>query len=431
MQNGIAVTSWKMRLAALLVWTLSPAMMLLLSPNNANAQPTSAQRPDVLPGVEVLCNEYARDLAGKRVGILTNPTALDRNFVHTIDRVRALPGVKVVRLFAPEHGVRGAFAAGASVNETRDPFSGLPVVSLYGDNRRPSQAMLKDLDVVLYDIQDVGHRTYTFVSSLTYMMDACEKAGVAVWVLDRPEPAGGDKVGGSMLDPANVSFIGVMAVPQEYGLTPGEWAKLVKAERTPKINLRVIPMRGWRRGMTYGDLGWAWIPPSQHIPRWDTSLFYAMTGTLGELGLVSEGVGTPLPFEQVGAPWLDGLAFEKTLNAMNLPGVHFRATFFRPRYGTFENQDCQGVQIHLTDARACQPARVGDAILQTLARMYQGRGIFRQTRTETYSMFLKSLGDTDYARALAAGGPFQSVESRTQRGLDDYMQRRARILIYQ
>lgn len=421
----------KIRLTVFFVCLLSSAMALLSSEITAIAQSSSSGRSAVLPGVEVLCSEYAGDLAGKRVGILTNPTALDRNFVHTIDRVRALPGVKVVRLFAPEHGVRGAFFAGAKVNENRDPLSGLPIVSLYGDNRRPSPDVLKDLDVVLYDIQDVGHRTYTFVSSLTYMMEACAKAGVEVWVLDRPEPAGGDKVGGPMLDPENVSFIGVMNVPQYYGLTPGEWARLVQAERTPKVKLRVIPLRGWRRGMTYGELGWAWVPPSQHIPRWESSLFYAMTGTLGELGVVSEGVGTPLPFEQIGAPWLDGTALENALNAQKLPGVRFRATFFRPRYGTHANQDCQGVQIHLLDARACQPARVSDAILQTLARNFSGRDVFGPSKRESYSMFLKGLGDSAYARALAAGGPFMSVESKTQRGLAEYMQRRARVLIYQ
>jgi uncharacterized protein YbbC (DUF1343 family) len=385
----------------------------------------------IKPGVEVLCDEYAAALAGKRVGILTNPTGVDRALVSTIDRVRALPGVRVVRLFAPEHGLRGAFAAGAQVDENRDPVSGLPIVSLYGASRRPSPAALKDLDVVLYDTQDVGHRTYTFVSSLTYLIDACEKAGVEVWVLDRPEPAGGDKVGGPMLDEANKSFIGVMNVPQEYGLTPGEWARLVQAERTPRLKLRVIPLRGWRRGMTYGELGWLWVPPSEHVPRWETSLFYAMTGTLGELQVVSEGVGTPLPFEQVGAPWLDGVAFEQALNARRLPGVRFRATSFRPRYGTHAGSVCQGVQIHLTDPHACQPARVSAAILQTLATMYRSRHLFAPTRSEGYQMFLNALGDSAYARALAAGGPFDSVEEKMAAQHERYAQRREKVLIYQ
>lgn len=398
-----------------------------------SATPAPAARAEVLPGVEVLCSEpaYATALRGKRVGIVTNPTGVERALVSTIDRVRALPGVSVVRLFAPEHGLRGAYAAGAQVNENRDPVSGLPIVSLYGASRRPSPESLQGLDIVLYDIQDIGHRSYTFVSTLTYLMEACERAGVEVWVLDRPVPGGGARFGGPLLDPANTSFVGVMNVPECYGLTPGEWARLVQAERTPRLRLRVVPLRGWRRAMTYGDLGWLWVPPSEHIPRWESALFYAMTGTLGERQVVSEGVGTPLPFEQVGAPWIDGPALEKALSELGLPGVRFRATAFRPRYGTCAGQVCQGVQIHLTDAKTCDPARVSDALLRTLASLYPARGIFKPDGSEASKMFQLTLGDSAYARALAAGGPYAAVDARTTAGHTAYLQRIRGILLYQ
>ena len=384
----------------------------------------------VLSGLEVLVTHHAAKLQGKRVGILTNPTGVDRALVSTIDRVRALPGVQVVRLFCPEHGLRGAFAAGAAVDETRDAVSGLPIVSLYGASRRPPPASLEGLDAVLYDIQDVGHRTYTFISTMTTMMQACERAGVEFWVLDRPDPLGGDKVGGPSLDEKNKSFIGVHNVPQVYGLTPGEWARLLKAELLPKLKLIVFPMRGWRRGMTYGELGWTWVPPSEHIPHWQSAFFYAMTGTLGELGIVSEGVGTPLPFEQIGAPWIDGTRLARALNAAKLPGVAFRATTFRPRYARYKGQLCRGAQIHLLDPKTCDPARVSATIMKILAQQYPARALFKPSGGNAYGMFRRALGDSAFAAALAQGKSFTAAEKRIERQRRAYLKRREKILIY-
>ena len=413
------------------LFRLSIALVLL--PACIGAWHGVAAQPEtpVAPGVEVLVDAYAARLEGKRVGILTNPSGVDRAMVSTIDRVRALPGVNVARLFAPEHGLRGGLAAGEMVKGGKDPVSGLPVVSLHGASRRPSPGDLKDLDIVLYDIQDVGHRTYTFVSSLTYLMEACEEAGVAVWVLDRPEPMGGKHFGGPMLDKANVSFIGVHDVPQVYGMTPGEWARLIQRERTPRLELSVVPMRGWRRGMTYGELGWVWVPPSEHIPRWESSFFYAMTGTLGELGVVSEGVGTPLPFEQIGAPWIDARKLARALNRAGLDGVKFRPTTFRPRYGAYQGQTCFGVQIHLTDHETCKPYRVSDLILTTLARDYAGRELFKPGSNDRYRMFLKAVGDGLFANALSSGDGFETYRGRARARLEAYARRRQAVLIYE
>lgn len=387
-------------------------------------------RADVQPGVEVLVRHYADRLAGKRIGLVTNPTAIDRAGVHTIDRLVALPEVELVRLFAPEHGVRGGFRAGENVEEARDPVTGIPIVSLHGSTRRPPAESLADLDIVLYDIQDIGSRSYTYISTLTYLMEAAEAAGVEVWVLDRPDPLGGDKVGGPVLTSSNRSFIGVHEIAQVYGMTPGEYARLIQTERTPQIKLTVIPMAGWRRGLTFGDLGWVWVPPSEHIPRWESSLFYAMTGTFGELGAISEGVGTPLPFEQFGAPWMDGPGVAAELNRRRLSGVWFRATTFRPRYGTFSGDFCQGVQIHLLDARVCNPAEVGVAILETLQLIYPERRLFQQREGERYAMFVRALGDDVLAQMLAAArlGEFQT---RINTGLEGFLRRRAAVLIYE
>jgi uncharacterized protein YbbC (DUF1343 family) len=386
----------------------------------------------VLTGLEVLLRDHAAELQGRRIGILTNPTGVTRALDSTIDAVRALPGIEVVRLFGPEHGVRGQHFAGAKVNETVDPVSGLPVVSLYGATRRPTQEMLEGLDVVLYDIQDVGHRTYTYVSTLTYLMEACAAAGVAVWVLDRPDPLGGRVVGGPMLDPDLVSFIGVHPVPQVYGMTPGEWARMVRAERVPEVDLRVIPLEGWQRGMTYGETGLPWVPPSQHIPHWESSFFYAMTGTIGELRRVNEGVGTPTPFELIGAPWLDGREFAHRLNALGLPGVRFRALSYTPRYGTGSGELLQGVQIHVLDYEGVDPPRVGAALMAQLAEIAPEQAIFARYLNDDGSAtgFLKALGDRAIAEALAENRVPQALVTGESQALRDFMKRRAGYLIY-
>lgn len=427
---------------------LLPALLLCLAlpacspdpqpPAPAAELPTAAESgpeaaAEVLPGVEVLVRDFAEQIAGMRVAILTNPTGVTRELVSTIDAVRGIPGVEVVRLFSPEHGLRGQHYAGDKVNENRDPVSGLPVMSLYGATRRPTPEMLEGLDVVLYDIQDVGHRTYTFVSSLTYLMEACEEAGVAVWVLDRPDPTGGHVVGGPMIDEDLLSFIGVHPVPQVYGMTPGEWARMIRAERTPGIDLRVIPMDGWRRGMTFGETGWIWVPTSQHIPQWTSSYFYAMTGTIGELGKVSVGVGTPTPFELIGQEWLDGVEFARRLNARGLPGVIFRPVSYSPRYALGTGKMLHGVQIHISDYHAVESASVLAALIAELAYMAPDKGLFADYLREdgSPSGFLKALGKRDMAEQLAENEVPETLVSGHSPGLEAFLLRREAYLIYE
>lgn len=427
---------------------LLPALLLCLAlpacspdpqpPAPAAELPTAAESgpeaaAEVLPGVEVLVRDFAEQIAGMRVAILTNPTGVTRELVSTIDAVRGIPGVEVVRLFSPEHGLRGQHYAGDKVNENRDPVSGLPVMSLYGATRRPTPEMLEGLDVVLYDIQDVGHRTYTFVSSLTYLMEACEEAGVAVWVLDRPDPTGGHVVGGPMIDEDLLSFIGVHPVPQVYGMTPGEWARMIRAERTPGIDLRVIPMDGWRRGMTFGETGWIWVPTSQHIPQWTSSYFYAMTGTIGELGKVSVGVGTPTPFELIGQEWLDGVEFARRLNARGLPGVIFRPVSYSPRYALGTGKMLHGVQIHISDYHAVESASVLAALIAELAYMAPDKGLFADYLREdgSPSGFLKALGKRDMAEQLAENEVPETLVSGHSPELEAFLLRREAYLIYE
>ena len=410
---------WEMNMIRVIVWV---AMMVLAW--NAGAA-------EVRPGVEVL-EHYAEKLAGKRVGILTNPTGVTRDGRHTIDVVRAMPGVQVVRLFAPEHGLRGGYQAGENVDgQNVDPVSGLPVVSQHGSSRKPPAASLAGLDIVLYDIQDVGVRHYTFISSLVNMMEACETAGVEVWVLDRPDPLGGDKLAGPTLVKELRSFIGIHEVPVVYGLTPGEFARLIQRERTPKLKLTIVPMQGWKRGMRYGELGWPWVPPSEHIPHWESCFHYALTGTIGELGMVSEGVGTPLPFEQIGAPWIDGVKLAENLNGARVAGVWFRPTTFKPRYGTYAGEFCNGVQMHLTDVQTLDVGKAAAALWLTLGRMYPERKIYAGKSEERRSMFLKALGNPAVAERLAAGGAADALDAQMEKETEVWNQRRAGILLYE
>jgi uncharacterized protein YbbC (DUF1343 family) len=407
-------------------------LVALLIQACSQAPDEGAQPVEVLPGVEVLVRDHAAELVGKRVGILTNPTGVTRNLESTIDAVRSIPDVEVVRLFSPEHGLRGQHYAGDKVDESRDPVSGLPVMSLYGKTRRPTPEMLEGLDVVLYDIQDVGHRTYTFVSSLTYLMEECEKAGVAVWVLDRPEPTGGKVVGGPMIDKDLLSFIGIHTVPQVYGMTPGEWARMIRAERTPGIDLKVVKMDGWTHGMTFGDLGWIWVPTSQHIPQWTTSYFYAITGTIGELGKISVGIGTPTPFELIGAPWLDGQEFAGRLNALDLPGVVFRPVSYSPRYAMGTGTMLHGVQIHISDYHAVETPRVAAALMSELVGIAPEQHIFADFLKEDGSPtgFLKALGDRSMAEQLAVNEVLQGLVSGESERLRAFLERRNDYLLY-
>ena len=420
-----------------------PLLLLSLLLIGCGAEPeppvvveTAAETPEmpaeILPGVEVLVRDHAAELAGKRVGILTNPTGVTRGLESTIDAVRSMPGVEVVRLFSPEHGLRGQHLAGDKVNETVDPVSGLPVMSLYGGTRKPTPKMLEGLDVVLYDIQDVGHRTYTFVSSLTYLMEACEEAAVAVWVLDRPDPTGGHIVSGPMIDENLLSFIGIHPVPQVYGMTPGEWARMIQVERTPGIDLRVIPMDGWRRGMTFGELGWIWVPTSQHIPQWTTSYFYAMTGTIGELGKVSVGIGTPTPFELVGQEWLDGVEFADRLEAYELPGVIFRPVSYSPFYALGTGKMLHGVQIHISDYHAVDSARVMAALIAELAHIAPERNLFADYLREdgSPSGFLKALGRRDIGWALSQNEVPEELLTGRSAEFEAFLQRREGYLLY-
>ena len=297
-----------------------------------------------------------RELQGKRVGLITNPSGVDNSLRSTIDILAAAPGVQLTALYAPEHGVRGDVHAGDHVDNTVDPATGVPVYSIYGATRKPTPEMLRDVDVLVYDIQDNGCRSFTFISTMGVAMEACAEQGKQFMVLDRPNPVGGDKIEGNLAEDSCISFVSQFPIPYLYGLTPGELARYLNGEGLlksgMKADLTVIPMKGWHRSMTFADTGMPWVLPSPHIPDPTTALLYPATGIMGELDYVSIGVGYTLPFKLAGTTWINAQKLADRLTALKIPGVEFRPIHYKPFYAIFKGENLHGVEIYVRDAAA-------------------------------------------------------------------------------
>ena len=365
-----------------------------------------AQKQEVIPGIEVLESIGFDGLVGKRVGLVTNPTGVDRKLRSTIDILYNAPGVDLVALYGPEHGVRGDMYAGDKVDDFRDNATGLPVYSIYGATRRPTQKMLEGIDVMVYDIQDTGIRSYTFISSLGLVMEACAEAGIEVMVLDRPNPLGGIKMEGSFVEDGFHSFVSQYKIPYIYGLTVGELAKLINEEglncgqlgnqKPSKCKLSVIPMKGWKREMLYDDTSLPWVLPSPNIPHSSSATCCASAGICGELyGFLNIGIGYTMPFEVFGATWIDADKLKAELDSYNLPGVEFRVIHYKPFAGSAKGQMVHGVQYFYTDYLSADITLTQFYVMQALARLYPSKKAF-QIATRV-GLFDKVCG-TDYIR---------------------------------
>jgi uncharacterized protein YbbC (DUF1343 family) len=362
---------------------MRPSILLLLAAALASAcageaadsaEATAAAEP-VRPGIDVLLSDSLRLVAGMRVGLVTNHTGIDASGTHAIDRLFEHPRVELVALFAPEHGIRGTAEAGVRVDHTVDEATGLPVHSLYGETRRPTPAMLEGVEVLLFDIQDIGTRYYTYVYTMALAMEAAGEAGIPFVVLDRPNPVGGIQVQGNVLDPAFSSFVGMYPLPMRHGMTPGELALLYRAEFGVEADLTVVPAAGWRRSMLFPETALPWRAPSPNMPDLESALHYPGT-CLFEGTNLSVGRGTPRAFQQVGAPWLDGEALATALRAHAPPGVRIEAVRFTPENpgdGKFGGQEVGGVRLVVTDPEAYDPARTGVLLLVEARRLSGSR----------------------------------------------------------
>ncbi len=363
----------------------------------------------VRTGLAVLLSDRLDLLAGRRVGLVSHPAAVLPDLTAAAEALSAA-GVRLTALFGMEHGFTGSAADGAVLGDARSR-TGLPIFSLYGTTREPTAGMLTDVDVLVYDVQDVGARPYTFISTLYYVLRAAGRHGRPVVVLDRPNPIGGDAVEGPSITPGLESFVGIAPIPVRHGMTVGELARTFNAEHGLAADLTVVAMQGWRRAMWFDETGLPWAPPSPGMPHLTTATVYPGMCLIEGTNL-SEGRGTTTPFEVVGAPWLDGYALAQALNRLALPGVRFRPTHFAPSTSKHTGQTCQGVQVHVTDRRAFRPVEVGLHVVAACRAQAPDRFEFLPASWEGRPPHFDLLtGDAMLRAGLAAGIPVAELVS--------------------
>lgn len=358
----------------------------------------NASGANVKTGIEVLREQGFKLLEGKRVGLTTNPTGVDSHLKSTIDILWQAPNVNLVALYGPEHGVRGNVHAGDIVDNEVDKKTGLKMYSLYGKTKKPTKEMMDEIDVMVYDIQDNGCRSYTYISTLGMLMEACIEHNKELVVLDRPNPLGGNKIEGNLVEDGYISFVSQFKIPYLYGQTPGELARYLNAtDYDGQCQLTVVPMKGWKRDMTWEDTGLEWIVTSPHVPQGKSAIFYPVTGIFGEFGYVNIGVGYTLPFEIMGAPWISADTLADALNALQLPGIEFRPIHFKPYYSVFKGELCQGVQIHILDYEQARLSEIQFLVVQELMRLWPERNWFELCNQKRFNMFDKVCG-SNYIR---------------------------------
>ncbi len=387
----------------------------------------------VKTGIEVLRSQDFALLEGKKVGLITNPTGVDSRLRSTIDILYEAPNVELVRLFGPEHGVRGNAHAGDKVDGAVDEKTGLPVFSLYGKTRKPTPEMLAGLDVLVYDIQDIGCRSFTYISTMGLAMQAAAEQDIEFVVLDRPNPLGGLKIEGNIVEDGFISFVSQFKIPYVYAQTCGELALMLNGEQMlgKPCKLTVVPMEGWKRSMTWEDTGLEWIVASPHIPHKHSAFFYPMTGILGELSYVSIGVGYTLPFQMVGAPWMDADKLAAAMNALQLPGLEFRPIYFKPFYAVDAGKQSQGVQIHILDYAAARLSEVQFLIMQELYRLYPDKAVFAHADAGRFAMFDKVCGSDFVRLKFAENYDFEDIRDFWYKDVEAYRALSGKYYLYE
>jgi uncharacterized protein YbbC (DUF1343 family) len=407
--------------------TLLPLILLL-------AGSLLAQTPRVETGIEVLREQKFDILQGKRVGLITNPTGVDATLQSTVDILASAKGFTLVALFGPEHGVRGDYAAGDIVGTTKDPETGLPAYSLYGRNRKPTPEMLRGIDVLVYDIQDIGCRSYTYISTMGLAMEAAAEAGIPFVVLDRPNPLGGLKLEGNLAEEGFFSFIGQYPIPYVYGLTCGELARLLNGEGmltgAARCSLKVVPMKGWKRSMTFAETGLPWVMTSPHIPGESSPAYYVATGILGELGVVSEGVGYTIPFRTLAAPWIDPYMLARRMNALKLPGVLFRPLTFKPFYGRWKDSTMHGVELHIVDLPKAALMEIQFRFLEVHHELYPEKNPFLLADPSRLRAFDRATGTDQIREKFSSHMKFSDIAPYLEKDVSNFRKLSRPYLLY-
>lgn len=404
---------------------LLPLLLALssLSASCAAAQAERTARGAVRPGLDVLLERVPPVMAGRRVGLITNHTGVDGAGTSGIDRMAASSAFRLVALFAPEHGIRGSAAPGERVESGRDPRTGLPIHSLYGETRSPTPAMLEGVDVLVFDMQDVGARQYTYVSTMALGMRAAAERGIPFVVLDRPNPIGGEIIEGGRLDPAFSSFVGMFPIPSRHGMTVGELARYFNDRFGIGADLTVVPAEGWRRDLWFDGAGLPWINPSPNIRRLEAAIHYPGTVYLEGTNL-SEGRGTAFPFEQTGAPWLRAGPTAAAMNALALPGVRFEAVEFavEATAAKYPGVTIPGIRLVVTDRATYRPV---EAVLRLI-------DLIRRTHPQDFrwSATMDRLAGTDQLRRAMEGGELDPLQDRWGEEAEAFRGERAPFLLY-
>ena len=403
--------------------TIIVAMLLLLG--------MCAQGAKVKTGIEVLREDGFKILEGKRVGLTTNPTGVDSKLQSTIDILWQAENVNLVALYGPEHGVRGNVHAGDHVDNEVDKKTGLKMYSLYGKTKKPNKEMMDEIDVMVYDIQDNGCRSYTYISTLGMLMEACIEHGKELVVLDRPNPLGGLKIEGNLVEDGYISFVSQFKIPYIYGQTPGELALYLNAtDYENKCNLHVVKMKGWKRDMTWEETGLEWIVASPHVPQGKSAVFYPVTGIFGEFGYVNIGVGYTLPFEIMGAPWINADSLAEALNALELPGVEFRPIYFKPYYSTFKGELCQGVQIHILDYEVARLSEIQFLVVQEMMRLWPERNWFKLCNQKRFNMFDKVCGSGHIREEFGKRYCWEDIREYWYKDVEKYRKESSKYYLY-
>lgn len=383
-------------------------------------------------GIDVFEASDFKSIKGSRVGLITNATGMNSHLKSTIDILFDSKNINLVALFAPEHGIRGTEKAGTHINHSIDMITQLPVYSLYGKNKSPSIEQLSKIDILIFDIQDIGCRSYTYISTMGECMKAAAKAHIPFYVLDRPNPLGGKRVEGSGVNSKFFSFVSAFDIPYIYGLTIGELAIYLNHEvdAYKECELHVIKMNNWSRNMLWKDIGLNWIPTSPHIPNSITCQYYPITGILGELYYYNIGVGYTMPFQLIGAPWIDSNEFARVMNKLELPGVKFLPVSYKPYYSTFKNIMCHGVAIHITNYELVRLTDIGFYAISVLNTLYPKHMAFNKATEKRYSMFDKVCGSNYYRIQLLKGTSWDFLQEKWQKNEKEWIRKTLKYHLY-
>lgn len=380
----------------------------------------------VLTGLERLVQSDFELLKGKRIGLITNATGVDNRLNSIVDLFYESENVGLVALFGPEHGVRGDYTAGEYVESYIDERTGIPVYSLYGQTRKPTQEMLEGLDVLVYDIQDVGARSYTYISTMGLAMEAAAEKGIQFMVLDRPNPLGGRKVEGNIVEDGYFSFVSQFPIPYVYGLTSGELARMINGEgwlgEGKQCDLFVMPMEGWNRDMTFPETGLEWAPTSPHIPHRDSAIYYTATGILGELYVINIGVGYTTPFQTFAAEWIDSYEISTRMNALDLDGVIFRPVTYRPYYGSDQGKVVHGVQVHITDYRKINLMSLQFLFLEIHHELYPDKNPFDMAPNR-HLMFDRVSGTSKVRELFTERMKYEDIKEFLSKDVESFLEK--------